>query len=112
MESGSQRVVINGSRPRWKLITSSVPYGSVLGLVNFGIFINPTNYGIECTLNNIIQRDLDKLERWTLVNLQTFNKAKCNVLHLGQGNPRYVYKAGERVLESSPAEKDSGVLAD
>jgi len=90
----------------------SVPLRSILGLVLFNI--SDIDDGTECTLTKFadgtnlisavdaaegrdaIQRDLEKLRRWALVNLMMFNKARWEFLHLGQGNPRYVYKLGRR----------------
>ena len=46
-----ERVVINGSVSRWRLVMSSVPQGTPLGPVLFNIFINNISDGIECTLN-------------------------------------------------------------
>ena len=96
---------------------SGVLWGSVLGPVLFTLCKFAVDAKLSSTVDatkgsDIIQRELDMLKKQANKNLMRFNKASCKVLHLDRGNPRYKYKLGERLLESSPAEKDLRVLMD
>jgi len=60
----------------------------------------------------IIQRDLDRLEKWTDRNLIKIIKEKCKALNLDRNNPRYQDRLEVGRLESYFGQKALGLLVD
>ncbi|GAB0207018.1 mitochondrial enolase superfamily member 1 [Grus japonensis] len=126
LDGRTQRVVVNGSMSKWRPVTSGVPQGQywdwccltsllVTWTVGLSKFADDTKLcGVVDTLEgrDAMQRDLDRLERWAHANHMKFKKAKCKVLHMGWCNPKHNYRLGKEWIESSPEEKDLGVLID
>lgn len=89
-----KQTVVNGLMSGWRSVKSSIPEGSVLGLMLFNMFCSNMDHGTECILKkfdgdtklfgavdtlegrNAIQRDFDRVDWWTYANLMEFNKSK------------------------------------
>ena len=123
-----QRVVLNGSKSKWKNVISGVPQGSVLGPLLFLIFVN----SIETVVNsdvlkfaddlkmfriigdkndhNEFQSDLDRLVKWSEKWQMKFNFKKCKVMHIGREHYNTSYTMGGQTLCNIDSEKDLGVM--
>ncbi|XP_051789435.1 uncharacterized protein LOC127529561 [Erpetoichthys calabaricus] len=59
-----------------------------------------------------LQEDLDNIQAWADLWQMKFNVSKCKVLHIGSKNVTFEYTMGGRKIESTPYEKDLGVIVD
>jgi len=122
-----QRVCLQGHTSGWRLVTSGVPQGSVLGPILFLIFIDDLDADI---INSILkfaddtklygkvnneenrkqlQKDLDHLVEWTRQWQMEFNINKCKVMHIGKRNSNYTYEMEGKMLQTTKIERDLGI---
>jgi len=57
-----------------------------------------------------LQKDLQKLIKWSVDWQIEFNVKKCKAMYIGKKNIVYGYSINRLVLESVEAERDLGIL--
>ena len=95
-----QRVVVNGIKSNWAPVLSSVPHGTVLGLLLFSLYINDITtdtaseirlFTDDCVCYREIkdtedtvklQEDIDRLGSWARKWGMRFKPVKCNIMQV------------------------------
>lgn len=97
----AQTIVISGMNSIWRPVTAGVSQGPILCSAMLNTFINDLDGRVPmCTFNKVpgaiklrvvtdvlnskvaLQRDLDRVKKWTNRNLMKFSSGKCIVLPL------------------------------
>ena len=134
LSSRSQVVVVDGEESEVASVTSGVPQGSVLGPALFLVYINDLPEKLYCTPRlfaddallyrviesaadcDLVQRDLQTLEKWERDWSMEFAEDKCKVLRVTrkwkQNQIIKPYKIHNYVLESVNSAEYLGVTLD
>ena len=132
LNNRKQKVVVNGQSSEWTAITSGVPQGSVIAALLFTIFINdlPENiishlflFADDCKFfrqiltiedTEIMQKDLDTLNKWSEKWLLKFHPGKCVTLRIELNNQslKHTYHLGNNELSNVEEVKDLGIIVD
>ena len=117
--SRRQRVVVNGYSSDWSPVSSSVPQGSILGLLLFLLYVNDIGahlksqislFADDCTIFReiasrddceVLQSDLHKLCEWTCKWQLHLNLSKCKTLCISNKriHPTFTYHLSGAALE-------------
>ena len=124
------RTVIRDCSSSWCEVTSGVPQGSVLAPIMFQVYINDMSEGLNSYINLFaddaklmkviknqgdceeLQRDIDKIYKWSQQWKLEFNTKKCHTMEMGRSKkrPTWEYKMGGVNILKSKEERDLGVM--
>ena len=139
----TQSVIINSCTSKAANVTSGIPQGSVLGPILFVLYINDLPSVVDKDTyiflfaddtkafrqihspedNQILQKDIDNMIKWSNTWLLKFHPQKCTMMHMGKTSPpkpnsdpnlitQHTYHMEGHPLSYSQCEKDLGVHID